>query len=67
MRFPCPICKEMKRIQINRRAKPYLRCDDCGVLMFVNKPYGITYLETGKVPKPQELSKKTAASALFGS
>jgi len=41
MNFPCPLCGRPLPVRINKRNKPYLRCDDCGVLLFVNKPTGI--------------------------
>lgn len=48
MKFPCPLCGKMRTVKINRRSKPYLRCDDCGVLMFVNRQSGIKRIGTGK-------------------
>jgi hypothetical protein len=45
MKFPCPLCKNPKTVKINRKSRPYLRCDDCGVLMFVNRSAGIKRIQ----------------------
>jgi predicted RNA-binding Zn-ribbon protein involved in translation (DUF1610 family) len=50
MNFPCPLCREQRPLRINRKNKPYFRCEDCGVLMFINDPKGIRHLETYRKP-----------------
>ncbi len=49
MNFPCPLCGRPLPVRINKRDKPYLRCQECGVLMFVNNRAGIDALQ---IPKP---------------
>lgn len=41
MKFPCPLCKKSEAVLTNKKSKPYFRCEDCGVLMFINKHSGI--------------------------
>lgn len=59
MNFPCPLCHSINSVKINRKSRPYFRCDKCGVLMFVNKTTGIRKLEKGSV-----CQTKTAAQTL---
>ena len=66
MKFPCPLCKSPKDVMTNRKSKPYFRCDDCGVLMFVNRPAGIRIIESAEAVMMQKPRKETAGSALFG-
>ena len=64
----CPLCKRPVEVKINRKKKPYLRCDCCGVLMFVNKPEGARILNhTARPTKPVEKEATTAANFLFNS
>lgn len=39
--FRCPACGELREVQEARAAKPYLRCDDCGVQLWVRSPAGV--------------------------
>jgi len=32
----CPCCGSPVGVRINRRDKPFLRCDYCGILIFAN-------------------------------
>ncbi len=67
MNYPCPLCKRLKTIQINRKHRPYLRCDNCGVLMFINKSEGISILKEGKKVYSARLEDPSSAGhALFG-
>ena len=50
MMYPCPLCQNPQPIRVNRKEKPYFRCDDCGVLMFVNAPKGIDRLRIKHTP-----------------
>lgn len=36
----CPLCDEFIKVRENKKGKPYLRCDDCGILMFINGEKG---------------------------
>lgn len=65
----CPLCKKPAEVRINRKNKPYLRCDLCGVLMFVNKPEGARMLNQASRPVQCRVVKKTGSAAdfLFGS
>jgi len=40
----CPLCNDKVLVQESRRKKPFIRCDRCGLLLFVNKPFGIKKL-----------------------
>ena len=62
MNFPCPLCGQMQIVRINRRSKPYLRCDHCGLLMFVNRQPGIRAIKQGTAHRADECSNETAAS-----
>ena len=42
--FPCPICKLNKEVEMTRKGKPYLTCNDCGVQLFVRGQKGIRKL-----------------------
>ena len=66
MKFPCPLCSSLKEVRINRKSKPYLRCDDCGVLMFVNRPTGIRIIQAGKDLGLDKPKQESADSFLFG-
>lgn len=65
MKFPCPLCSEVRTIRINRRSKPFLRCDRCGVLMFVNREAGINLLSGGKAIDTRVVRKKDERLASF--
>jgi len=39
--FPCPICKKLILIEATKNSKPYLKCNDCGVQLFVRGKDGI--------------------------
>jgi len=47
MKKPCPLCGEQIEIKINKKNRPFLRCDSCGVLMFINKRRGMELLDKG--------------------
>lgn len=40
----CPICLDKVEVRESRKKKPFIRCDRCGLLMFVNKPFAIKKL-----------------------
>lgn len=65
MKFSCPLCGIQKTVRINRRSKPYLRCDDCGVLMFVNRPSGMKLMADQKTPKVHKAVEESASSFFF--
>jgi len=66
MDFACPLCRKTKEVMINRKSKPYFRCDDCGVLMFINKPKGIRLIRNSKDKILHKPRPETAGSYLFG-
>ena len=39
--FPCPICRGLLPVRTARTGKPYLRCDPCGMQLFVRGSAGI--------------------------
>ena len=51
MKRSCPLCGKETVIKINKKSRPFLRCDDCGVLMFINKQRGIDIINDGLVKK----------------
>ena len=66
MKFPCPLCSEIKAVKINRRSKPFLRCDRCGVLMFVNRKAGIELIGKGKAVDTKVIEKGETLGSFFG-
>ena len=66
MKFPCPLCSEIKAVRINRRSKPFLRCDRCGVLMFVNRKAGIEIMDKGKRIDDKIVEKDESLGSFFG-
>jgi uncharacterized Zn finger protein len=59
MKFPCPLCKRKHNILINKKRKPYFRCDQCGLLMFINQSVGVDRLNS-------MCKKDSVDSILFG-
>ena len=47
MMFPCPICKTELPVKKAKSGKHFLRCDDCGVLMFINDEASLALMEAG--------------------
>ena len=45
MTFACPLCQVECPVVLTKTARLMLRCDPCGVLMFVNKEAGIEKLK----------------------
>lgn len=43
--FPCPICKRMVIVEYAKTGKPYCKCNDCGVQLFVRGKDGIARLK----------------------
>ncbi len=39
--FPCPICQGLRNVEITKNKKPYIKCNDCGVQLFVRGKEGI--------------------------
>lgn len=39
--FPCPVCGEDRPVRETKAHKPYVRCDPCGVQLFVRGDEGI--------------------------
>lgn len=37
----CPVCREIREVEITKHGKPYLTCNDCGVQLFVLGKRGI--------------------------
>lgn len=44
MEFPCPLCGAGLPILLSIRNKPYCKCNDCGVQIFVRGKVGISRL-----------------------
>ena len=65
MKYPCPLCAEIKTVRINRRSKPYLRCDRCGVLMFVNRQRGISVITRGDRSDNEIVEKSETLESFF--
>ena len=65
MKFPCPLCSEMKIVRVNRRSKPFLRCDRCGVLMFVNRKAGINLISRGETIDTRVVGKDKSLASFF--
>ena len=65
MKFPCPLCSEIKVVRINRRSKPFLRCDRCGVLMFVNREAGINLISRAKAIDTGVVGKDKTLASFF--
>ena len=65
MKFPCPLCSEVKPIRINKRSKPFLRCDRCGVLMFVNREAGINSISKGETIDTRIVGKDKTLASFF--
>jgi len=41
----CQLCGNEGEVKTSRKNKPFFKCQLCGVLMFVNKPYGIDLMK----------------------
>jgi hypothetical protein len=39
--FPCPICRRMLLVELTKNEKPYCKCNDCGVQLFIRGKEGI--------------------------
>ena len=65
MKFPCPLCSEVRTVRINRRSKPFLRCDRCGVLMFVNREAGINSISRGRGIDTRGVRKDKSLASFF--
>jgi predicted RNA-binding Zn-ribbon protein involved in translation (DUF1610 family) len=39
--FPCPICGEMLLVEITKNQKPYCKCNDCGIQLFIRGKSGV--------------------------
>jgi uncharacterized Zn finger protein len=50
--FRCPTCETLREVKINKRDKPFLRCNFCGALYFWNRPEGIRRLRERVVDSP---------------
>lgn len=42
--FPCPVCGKLRPIGMTKKDKPYLKCNGCGVQLFVRMEEGIERL-----------------------
>ncbi len=42
--FKCPLCDEKIPIKSDRKNKPYIICNSCGLQMFIRYPSGIQIL-----------------------
>ena len=51
MKKPCPLCGKQAPVKTNKKSRPFLRCDNCGVLMFINKRKGIKLINDGVIQK----------------
>ena len=65
MKFPCPLCSEVRTVRINRRSKPFLRCDRCGVLMLVNREAGINLISGGKAIDTRVVGEDRTLGSFF--
>lgn len=43
--FPCPLCRGLLLVRETKSHKPYLRCDACGLQLFVRGKEGIRRLQ----------------------
>ena len=57
--FPCPVCNTMRPVEIDKNSKPYIKCNDCGVQLFVRGKAGIIKLD--KLIGESELKGDSAA------
>ncbi len=39
--FPCPVCQEIREVEYTKKSKPYLKCNNCFVQLFVRGKEGI--------------------------
>ena len=39
--FPCPVCKRVLLVEHAKTGKPYCKCNECGVQLFVRGKQGI--------------------------
>ena len=42
--FPCPVCKKLLVVELSIKDKPYCKCNDCGVQLFIRGKEGIAKL-----------------------
>jgi uncharacterized Zn finger protein len=61
MQKPCPLCRTQTEIKMNKKSRPFLRCDNCGVLMFINKEKGIQLIKKGAVHRISTRKKDSLA------
>jgi hypothetical protein len=49
--FPCPVCKRVLVVEHAKTGKPYCKCNDCGVQLFIRGRQGIVrfYKMLGKM------------------
>jgi DNA-directed RNA polymerase subunit RPC12/RpoP len=40
-KYPCPVCERPCDVELTKRNKPYVKCDPCGVQLFVRGKGGI--------------------------
>ena len=33
--FPCPVCQEIREVEYTKKSKPYLKCNNCFMQLFV--------------------------------
>ena len=50
-KFPCPICGEKLDIRTDKKEKPYMVCEPCGVQVFVRNRRGIEKLAAKFQPR----------------
>ena len=39
--FPCPVCQEIREVEYTKKSKPYLKCNNCFMQLFVRGKEGI--------------------------
>ena len=45
-KFPCPTCSRKIIVKYDKKGKPYIVCDDCGVQVFIRKREGIALMKS---------------------
>jgi DNA-directed RNA polymerase subunit RPC12/RpoP len=61
-KIPCPGCGALTPVKIGKSKKPYIRCDDCGIDVFVRGAKGVRkFLGEGEEPAPAAAAAPAAA------
>jgi len=52
--LPCPVCGESRDLRTDKKGKPYIGCEPCGVQVFVRNQLGISLLAK-KLQAPKKI------------